>query len=235
MKNSKRLKSGVNSRLSLALALALAITPVSPAWAGSGVQPAYAAAVNANCDQYSNLVKSVYQNDVTKAQTNQAALSNLARLGAACLTTIENAINGIIPALSLSAGAALLHTLINEVESAVLGAACQIVTNQVNAAGQMVTQPIEQGIGMVNGTFSGAINSTLSSSTGGVVPSVSTPNIINSNGTLNVTNGSITSPITISPGASAQGAAASSLSSSSGTVATPNFWNSMTCSIFHTC
>jgi hypothetical protein len=205
-----------------------------PAFAGpADVQAAYASATEQNCNQFANIAKAKAAAAQQNLQNSQAAILSEASLGAACLTNIENAINSIIPATTLAPLSSLVANLIHQVEAAVLGAACQVVYNKVTTTGQMVSEPINNEIGSVNGAFTGTVNNAVSGATGGEVPSTGVQGPIPTTGaTVNLTNAAgLTTPQFATPSAPATTSTATQ--SSSGGLS--GFWNSVSCGLFHSC
>ncbi len=215
--------------------MAVALMSCAPAFAGAAdVQAAYASATEQNCSQFAAIAKAKAAAAQQNLQSSQAAIISESNLGTACLTTIENAINGIIPAATLSPLSSLVQNLIHQVEAAVLGGACQVVYNKVTTAGQMVSEPINSEINSVNGAFTGTVNNAVSSATGGQVPYTGVQGPIPSTGaTVNLTNAAgLTSPQFATPTAPAT-APSTTQGSSTGTLS--GFWNSVSCSLFHSC
>ena len=217
------------------VAVAIALLSSAPAFAGpADVQAAYASATEQNCSQFANIAKAKEQAAQLNLQNSQAAIISEANLGTACLTTIENAINSIIPASTLSPLSSLVENLIHQVEAAVLGAACQVVYNKVNTAGQMVSEPINSQINSVNGAFTGTVNNAVSNATGGQVPYTGVQGPIPTTGaTVNLTNAAgLTTPQFATPSAPSTSPSATQGATSGGL---SGFWNSVSCGLFHSC
>ncbi|TXI24244.1 MAG: hypothetical protein E6Q67_03220 [Roseateles sp.] len=176
----------------------------------AGAAPAFAQSSSSACDQIKNALangKSAATGAISGSEASTKEATSNAR---ACLEKIQNAMSKMIPGMPSITPADFQQLL-----DAMMARACQIVTTQIDSAGNVIQGTVS---GVTN-RYIGDVNSAVNNATGGMLGG----NVINTGQNVPITNipgtGSVASPI-----AAPQPAAP-----------TPSVWARLQCALSPSC